>query len=40
MANSTEQDDVFYVKTKNLDSETNLKLKSVSKDLIEPFSKE
>lgn len=31
---------MFYVETKNLDGETNLKLKSVQKDLIEPFSKE
>jgi len=28
---------VFYVETKNLDGETNLKLKSVAKEMIEPF---
>jgi len=37
---STEAEGMFYVETKNLDGETNLKLKSVQKDLIESFSKE
>ena len=38
--NSSEEEGVFYVETKNLDGETNLKIKSVAKDLIdiEPFS--
>ena len=35
--NSSEPEGAFYVETKNLDGETNLKLKSVAKDLIEPF---
>ena len=38
--NSTEQEGTLYVETKNLDGETNLKLKRVPKDLIVPFSKE
>ena len=36
--NSTEKEGMFYVETKNLDGETNLKIKGVEKDLIEPFS--
>ena len=36
--NSSEPEGAFYVETKNLDGETNLKLKSVAKDLIEPFN--
>ena len=35
--NSTEDQGVFYVETKNLDGETNLKLKSVSKDMQGTF---
>ena len=35
---STENEGAFYVETKNLDGETNLKLKNVAKDLIEPFN--
>ena len=31
---------MLYVETKNLDGETNLKLRSVAKDLIEPFSED
>ena len=34
---SSENQGVFYVETKNLDGETNLKLKGVAKDFIEPF---
>ena len=37
---STEAEGMFYVETKNLDGETNLKLKSVQKDLIDYFSSE
>lgn len=37
---STEPEGMFYVETKNLDGETNLKLKSVQKDLIDYFSSE
>ena len=37
MLNSTEDQGVFYVETKNLDGETNLKLKSVSKDMQGTF---
>ena len=37
---STEVEGMFYVETKNLDGETNLKLKSVQKELIEYFSSE
>ena len=36
--NSSEKEGMFYVETKNLDGETNLKIKGVEKDLIEPFS--
>jgi len=36
--NSAEPEGMLYVETKNLDGETNLKLKRVAKDLIEPFS--
>ena len=35
--NSSENDGAFYVETKNLDGETNLKLKNVAKDLINSF---
>ena len=38
--NSSEPEGTIYVETKNLDGETNLKLKSVAKDLIEPFRQE
>ena len=34
---STGSEGTFYVETKNLDGETNLKLKTVAKNLIEPF---
>ena len=34
---STGEEGTFYVETKNLDGETNLKLKTVAKNLIEPF---
>ena len=37
LLNSSESDGAFYVETKNLDGETNLKLKGVAKDLINPF---
>ena len=37
---STENEGMFYVETKNLDGETNLKIKGVEKDLIEPFLSE
>lgn len=37
MINSAEQLGGFYVETKNLDGETNLKLKLVSKDLVKYF---
>ena len=37
---TTEPEGAFYVETKNLDGETNLKLKNVSHDLIEPFASE
>ena len=37
---SSENQGVFYVETKNLDGETNLKLKGVAKDFIEPFQDE
>ena len=32
--NSTENEGMFYVETKNLDGETNLKIKGVEKDLV------
>ena len=35
--NSSEDQGMFYVETKNLDGETNLKLKTVSDELIEHF---
>ena len=35
--NSTEPEGGFYVETKNLDGETNLKLKSAPKDVYESF---
>lgn len=35
--NTSEAEGGLYVETKNLDGETNLKLKSVHKDLIRPF---
>jgi len=35
--NSSEAAGEFHVETKNLDGESNLKLKSVAKHLIEPF---
>jgi len=35
---SSEEQGVFYVETKNLDGETNLKLKHVAKAMLEPFS--
>ena len=34
---SSEDQGMFYVETKNLDGETNLKLKTVSKDMLETF---
>ena len=34
---STEPEGSFYVETKNLDGETNLKLKSAPKDVYEVF---
>ena len=37
---STEEQGVFYVETKNLDGETNLKLKNVAHDLQAPFENE
>ena len=37
MMSSSEQQGGFYVETKNLDGETNLKLKLVAKDLVKPF---
>ena len=37
MINSSERQGVFYVETKNLDGETNLKLKGVAKELITTF---
>lgn len=37
---STEPEGMFYVETKNLDGETNLKLKGVQKDLVDYFSNE
>ena len=37
---SSEPEGMLYVETKNLDGETNLKLKSVAKDLVEPFSED
>lgn len=36
--NSTAPEGMFYVETKNLDGETNLKLKNVARDLVEPFA--
>ena len=38
--NSTEDEGVFYVETKNLDGETNLKLKHVAKELVPVFANE
>ena len=38
MLNSSEPQGSFLVETKNLDGETNLKVKLVAKDLVEPFS--
>ena len=38
--NSTAPEGIFYVETKNLDGETNLKLKNVQSSLIEPFVEE
>ena len=38
--NSTEPEGVFYVETKNLDGETNLKLMGVAKGLGDRFSHE
>ncbi len=38
--NSSENAGEFHVETKNLDGESNLKLKSVAKDMIEPFNNE
>ena len=35
--NSSEDQGMFYVETKNLDGETNLKLKTVADELIEHF---
>ena len=37
MVNSSEDQGVFYVETKNLDGETNLKLKNVSKEMYDSF---
>ena len=37
MLSSTEEQGVFYVETKSLDGETNLKLKSVQKDMCPQF---
>ena len=34
---SSEDVGEFHVETKNLDGESNLKLKNVAKDMIEPF---
>jgi len=38
--NSSEPEGSFYVETKNLDGESNLKLKAVAKDLIDHFEAE
>ncbi len=38
--NSSENAGEFHVETKNLDGESNLKLKSVAKDMIEPLNNE
>ena len=38
--NSSEAEGTLYVETKNLDGETNLKTKSVAKELISPFNHE
>ena len=40
MISSAEQLGGFYVETKNLDGETNLKLKLVSKDLVRSYSED
>lgn len=40
LLNSTEPEGVFYVETKNLDGETNLKLKGVARDLGDQFAHE
>ncbi len=40
IVNSSEQLGGFYVETKNLDGETNLKLKLVSKDLVQYYCDE
>ena len=38
--NSTEGEGALYVETKNLDGESNLKLKSVAPDLVKMFEQE
>ena len=40
VVNSTEPEGALYVETKNLDGESNLKLKSVAKELIRRFEHE
>ena len=40
LLNSTEPEGVFYVETKNLDGETNLKLKGVAAGLGDQFAHE
>ena len=37
VVSSSEPEGALYVETKNLDGETNLKLKSVAKDLVNHF---